>query len=66
MKKEFTYEYEIGESVYHATPDGDKGVVLDVNFKMRGNIITYLVTFGRNSGDEVWCLPEELSDTKLF
>ena len=66
MEYKFSLRYGIGDDVYHTTPDGDRGVVIDARFSVRGRQIAYLVTFGRMSGDEVWCYEDELCDQKQF
>jgi hypothetical protein len=65
---EYTFEtkFEYGDEVYHCTPDGDKGIVVDVSYNTRSNSVKYLVAFGRRNEDQVWCDEIELSTDKIF
>lgn len=58
-------KFEIGERVYHITPDSDPGVVLDCNFSMRENAWSYLVTFGPEK-DSLFYYEDELTTSKIF
>lgn len=62
----FPAEFAIGDRVYYATPDSDSGIVLDITYSVRSGRVQYLVTFGRQSSDEVWCDSTELSVDKVF
>jgi hypothetical protein len=62
----FTPSYDIGDTVYHATPDGDSGIVIDISYSVRNRHILYKVSYGRRSEDEVLCYEEELSHEKTF
>lgn len=66
MKYTFDTTFDIGDKVYYATPDSDQGIVLDVTYSTRSRRIQYLVTFGRQAADEVWCDNTELSVDKIF
>jgi uncharacterized protein (UPF0303 family) len=63
---EFNAIYNIGDRVYHATPDGDLGIVLDISFSVVNNNVLYKVSYGRSDSDEVWCTSVELSTNKTF
>lgn len=61
----FIHKFDIGDKVFHATPDGDCGIVIDVSYSFRSGV-RYEVVFGRRGTDNVWCVEEELSDSKVF
>lgn len=63
---EFTSEYLIGDTVWYATPEGDKGIVLDISYSVRKQEVMYRVTFGRDSADDTWCLSTELSKERVI
>ncbi|MPM33065.1 hypothetical protein SDC9_79632 [bioreactor metagenome] len=58
-------KFQIGEKVYHITPESDQGVVLDCTFSMRKGYWLYLVTFGPEK-DSMDYYEDELSTSKTF
>lgn len=66
MRYTFETEFEIGDKIFYATPDGDTGIVLDISYSIRNRRVQYLVTFGRQAVDEVWADAIELSAAKIF
>lgn len=66
MRNTFETEFEIGDRIFYATPDGEAGIVLDVTYSIRSKRVQYLVTFGRQAADEVWADAIELSHAKVF
>ncbi len=58
-------KYNIGQSVYHVTPESDKGVVLDCIYSLRKNQWEYLVTFRANEQSLIY-YEEELSENKIY
>jgi len=62
----FESEFNVGDKIYYATPDGDSGIVLDITYSVRSKRVQYLVTFGRQAADEVWADAIELSADKVF
>jgi len=66
MIHKFNADYNIGDRVYHVTPDSPLGIVLDIDYSVVNNSVKYLVTFGHTSADEVWCTTLELSPNKAF
>ncbi len=58
-------KFNIGDSVYHATPDSNRGIVLDCIYSLRNKEWTYLVAFGGDMESLVY-YEEELTDTKIF
>lgn len=57
-------EFRIGETVYHATPDSDQGIILDVVYSQLMKKYTYIVSIGW--GREFECEEFELTREKLF
>lgn len=61
MKHQFSYTYEIGETVYHKLEENRKGMILDVYYSKKHQITTYKVVFGSAVADDVICEEMELS-----
>lgn len=57
--------FEIGNGVYHNTPDSDLGVVLDCRYSLRHREWEYLVSFGSDK-ESMWYYEDELREDKLF
>lgn len=62
----FEYKYKIGQSVYHATPESDKGIIIDIRFSVLTQQITYVIAFGRREEDQIECYEHELTESKIF
>lgn len=62
----FTPRFEIGQDIYHKTPDSDKGIIIDIIYSILTGLITYSIAFGRNGSDQVDCFEHELSEDKIF
>ena len=62
----FKHEHNIGDKVFHATPDGDKGIIINFMYDHKMECVKYNVVFGRTAEDDVWCFEEELSNSKVF
>lgn len=63
----FQHEYSIGDEVWYATSEGDRGIILDISFSVRKQEVLYRVTFGRDGGsDDIWCLNLELTKEKVL
>lgn len=58
-------KFQIGEKVYHVTPDSDQGIVLDCRYSMRENAWSYVVTFGPEKESLIY-YEDELSTSKTF
>jgi len=58
-------KFEIGERVYHITPESDSGVVLDCKYSLREGAWSYIVTFGPKE-ESLLYYEDELSRTKIF
>lgn len=61
-----SHTFNIGDRVFHSTRDGDEGIIINMTYDFRLNCVKYEVVFGRQSGDDVWCFEEELSESKIF
>jgi hypothetical protein len=57
-------KFNIGDEVYHVTPESDKGIVIEVNYSYAFDANTYLVSLGFGVQHE--CAEHELSEDKLF
>jgi hypothetical protein len=66
MKIVIEFEYEIGDEVYHKTPDSPRGIIIAWRYHSGNKEPDYEVAFGYLSGDTVWCTVIELSNTKTF
>jgi hypothetical protein len=60
----FNPKYEIGEKVYHITPESSQGVIIDISYRLSTGIISYLIAISWDN--EVWALGEELSREKII
>lgn len=58
-------KFQIGERVYHVTPDSDQGVVLDCIYSLRSGRWMYLVTFGHDK-NPIEYYEDELNTNKTF
>lgn len=56
--------FNLGDIVYHATPDSPQGIVLNARFSVLENLWEYMVTFGTASS--LWYYSHELSNNKRF
>lgn len=57
--------FNIGDTVYHISPDSPRGLVLNAYYNLRYREWTYLVNFGLVEDDKI-CVEEELSLVKSF
>lgn len=58
-------KYNIGDKVFHITPESDQGVVLNIKYDYLTKLHEYLVTFSAQS-ESLWYYEHELSTTKIF
>ena len=54
--------YEIGEFVYHDTPGGPRGKILDIKINLDHGIVSYLFCMG--PGSVIWVETDELTRDK--
>ncbi|KKL55266.1 hypothetical protein LCGC14_2257110 [marine sediment metagenome] len=57
-------KYNIGDIVYHNSPDGPQGLIVDWKFQAYTGLYSYLV--GWNEKESNWYVDIELSITKVF
>lgn len=57
--------FEIKQKVYHNSPDGPAGLVIDCRYSMRVDEWEYLVSFSAEV-ESLWYYEEELSEHKIF
>ena len=57
--------FDIGDIVYHISPESPKGLVLNAYYNLRYKEWTYLVNFGLELDDKI-CIEDELSLVKSF
>lgn len=57
-------EFNIGQKVYHVTPDSPQGIVTDAIYSLLNKRWVYSVAFGVK--EEMECLEFELSTNKTF
>lgn len=62
MVIKFTTDIEIGDEVYHVTPESQLGIVLDISYSLLFQAVKYYVTFGIKDTD--WYLRSELLTEK--
>ena len=62
----FEPKYKIDQEIYHITPESTKGIIVDINYNVRTNQISYNVLFGRGMEDNLWCFEYELCESIKF
>ena len=58
-------KYNIGDAVYHVTPESDKGIVINANYNLLFDLWTYQVSFSPNM-ESLDYYEHELQETKTF
>lgn len=58
-------KFNIGQKVWHCTPESDTGIVIDCVYSLYNNKWTYEVTFSTESPTLLYN-ENELSDRKIF
>ena len=66
MRYQFQSQFEIGQRVYHNTPEGPGGTIIDISYSVTTNQIKYHLVWGPAPDDDVWCIAEELSHEKII
>jgi len=56
--------FNIGDEVYHITPESDKGVIVEINYVFSTDKCLYTVATGWNT--EFICSEHELTFNKTF
>lgn len=57
-------KFQIGQEVYHRSPDSDRGIIIDINYSYRTKLYKYLVSLSVDKSE--WCDELELSESKVF
>lgn len=60
----FNAKYEIGQRIYHLTPESNVVLILNISYNVRTREIQYLIALGFN--EEVWAFEQELSIDKVI
>jgi|WetSurMetagenome_2_1015567.scaffolds.fasta_scaffold1005993_1 hypothetical protein len=60
----FNAKFEIGQRIYHLTPESGVGIILNISYNVRTREIQYLIALGFNK--EVWAFEQELSNEKII
>lgn len=60
----FNNKYNIGDYVYHNTPDSQKGLIIDVKYSFKNENFRYLVAVGFEN--EYDCDEDEITKDKVF
>jgi hypothetical protein len=42
----FETKYSIGDNIYHATPESDKGIIVDIQYNVLTGLVRYNIVFG--------------------
>lgn len=58
-------KFNLGDKVYHITPESEQGTVLEATYSLLNNKWNYTVTFGLRDSDYRY-YEHELSDTIQF
>lgn len=58
-------KYNVGDTVYHVTPESDKGIVINAYYNLLFNLWTYQVTFSPHT-ESLDYYEHELQETKTF
>ena len=61
---QFNPKYNIGDKVYHITPESREGIILDISYNVVTNQISYLISIEFDT--QVWAIEMELSKSKVF
>ena len=56
--------FEIGQNIYHITPESPKGFIIDAVYSLLNNRWRYIVAFSINN--ETTCEEFELSENKIL
>lgn len=60
----FDAKFDIGDKVYHITPESSAGVIIDMSYKLATNELRYLIVTGW--ANEVWAIESEISRDKII
>mgnify|MGYP001320356691 FL=1 len=57
-------KFNIGDKVYHATPESDCGIIIDAEYSLRYNRWAYIISTG--FGENKYALEDEICSSKVF
>ena len=57
-------KFNIGDKVYHITPESPIGIVLDIRYYFRSDEYEYLISWGHS--DSTYATEDELSVNKRY
>ncbi len=60
------HKFDVGETVYHITPESPPGIVLEWTYYSYSRKVRYKVVYGHDSNNEVWCDEIELTEDKIY
>jgi len=60
----FEHKYNIGDRIFHNTPESDVGLIIDILYYVATDEVRYLIAIGFNN--EVVALERELSNEKII
>ena len=63
MIQKFEHKFEIGQRVYHITPESPVGIIIDIKYTMMHGVL-YIVAYTYN--DEATCYEHELSTERVI
>lgn len=58
-------KFNIGEKVYHITPESDCGIITNIKYDYLTGLHEYQVTFAPQT-DSLWYYEHELSKSRIF
>jgi hypothetical protein len=57
-------KFNIGDRIYHNTPNSEEGLVMDISYSLRYKEFVYNIVVGYNNNYD--CLEDELTEDKIF
>lgn len=64
MERTFKTRFNIGQEVYHITPESPKGIIIDILYYSESKEVRYAVVWNYN--DESICKEIELTEDKTY
>ena len=60
----FEHKFNIGDKIYHKTPESPQGIIVDISYLLSTGEVKYCVAQGFK--DECWCVERELTKDKII
>lgn len=57
-------KFNIGDTVYHITPDSPSGIILNIRYYFRTNEYEYFIVWSHENSS--YCIEDEISINKKF